>query len=434
MALLIIDRRPNGRHKSAVNRQRFLNRYRQHIRKAVADAVSARSITDIERGEEISIPRKDVSEPVFRHGASGRQSRVLPGNEEFHAGDRIERPSGGGGGGGGGSGGASNSGEDMDSFVFQISRDEFLDVLFEDLALPNMVKKRLRHTDSVKYVRGGFQRHGLPARLNVLRSLRTAHGRRIALTGKLRRQIRQLENELAEIEAEEEITGANVVAFRHQARVRALTSELERLQRRLHHVPFLDEQDLRYSTLIEQPSPSRCAVMFCLMDVSGSMTQSIKDIAKRFFVLLYLFLRRHYEKTEVVFIRHHTQASEVDEQTFFYSRETGGTVVSSALKLMKEIIDQRYPTEDWNIYGAQASDGDNWSDDSPLCEKILGEHILPCSQYYAYVEITRDEGRPLWQSYLPLAGRYQERFAMKHIQEAREIFPVFRGLFERRQE
>jgi hypothetical protein len=135
------------------------------------------------------------------------------------------------------------------------------------------------------------------------------------------------------------------------------------------------------------------------MDVSGSMDQATKDMAKRFYLLLYMFLKRHYERTEVVFIRHHTTAREVDEHDFFYSRETGGTVVSSALKLMKEIIDDRYSPDAWNIYAAQASDGDNWNDDSPLCGKLLSESLLPLVQYYAYIEITQRSHQALWREY-----------------------------------
>ncbi len=116
--------------------------------------------------------------------------------------------------------------------------------------------------------------------------------------------------------------------------------------------------------------------MFCLMDVSGSMDEEKKNIAKRFFTLLYLFLTRTYEHIDVVFIRHHTVAEEVDEENFFHSRETGGTVVSSALKLMRKVIEQRYANGLWNIYGAQASDGDNWLEDSVLCYDLLSEQIL----------------------------------------------------------
>jgi len=128
--------------------------------------------------------------------------------------------------------------------------------------------------------------------------------------------------------------------------------------------------------MVRVPVPSSKAVMFCIMDVSGSMTQSIKDIAKRFFILLYLFLERNYKQIELVFVRHHTHAKEVDEQEFFYSRETGGTIVSSALKLTADIIDARYSPADWNIYIAQASDGDNWDGDSASCADILSKQIL----------------------------------------------------------
>lgn len=100
-------------------------------------------------------------------------------------------------------------------------------------------------------------------------------------------------------------------------------------------------------------------------------------MAKRFYILLYLFLSRTYKNVEVVYIRHHTQAKEVDEHEFFYSQETGGTIVSSALKLMDEVVKERYNPAQWNIYAAQASDGDNWADDSPLCHEILAKKLLP---------------------------------------------------------
>src|SRR5690606_9544802 len=282
MAFLIIDRRVEGRNKSAVNRQRFLRRFRKHIKEAVADAVDKRSITDTDRGDEISIPRKDVSEPVFRHGSGGRQRRILPGNREFIAGDRIKRPMGGQGGGGGQ---ASNTGEGLDDFAFEISRQEFLDFMFEDLELPNLVKKQLKETETFRYQKGGYTNVGIPARLNVVQSLRNAHARRIALTGATRRRMVALREEL---EGLEERAGAD-------DRMDEIRLELERLERRLNHIPFLDDFDLKYNNLIQQPLPTSNAVMFCLMDVSGSMTQEVKDLAKRFFILLHLFLKRSYK-------------------------------------------------------------------------------------------------------------------------------------------
>lgn len=421
MAFLIIDRRPNGKHKGAVNRQRFLRRYRKHIKDAVSDAVNKRSITDTERGDEISIPRKDVSEPQFRHGNGGRQRRILPGNKEFLTGDKIARPPGGAGSGGSG-GDPSNTGEGMDEFVFELTHAEFLDFMFEDLELPNLVKKQLKDTEAYKAIRGGYTSEGIPARLNVVQSLRGAQARRIALGGAIRRQIKELKDELERLEQQ---TGS-------EDRIREIQTELDRLQRRLNQIPFLDDFDLRYNNFIQQPLPTTSAVMFCLMDVSGSMTQDIKNLAKRFFILLHLFLKRNYQKIDIVFIRHHTAASEVDEEEFFYSRETGGTVVSSALTMMEQIIRDRYPTSDWNIYAAQASDGENWSDDSPQCRDLLQGSILPSVQHYAYIEINSGNDQQLWHAYEEILEKYQDKFAMKKVTDASDIFPVFHDLFERK--
>ncbi len=418
MAFLIIDRRQQKRQKSAVNRQRFLKRFRKHIKEAVSDAVSKRSITDMDRGEEISIPRKDISEPVFRHGRGGSQHRVLPGNKDFIRGDRIDRPGGGGRGGGK----ASNQGEGMDEFVFELNQQEFLDFVFEDLELPNLVRKQLKDSDSYSLVKGGYQRDGIPARLNIVQSLRGAKARRIALGGAIRREIKALEEELESLSDDEDALD----------RRKEITENIDRSRRRLNQIPFLDDFDLRYNHMIRQPRPTTSAVMFCLMDVSGSMTQDIKELAKRFFVLLHLFLQRHYEKTEVVFIRHHTKADEVDEEEFFYSRETGGTVVSSALELMQKIIRERYPTDSWNIYAAQASDGENWQDDSPRCRDLLIKSLLPLVQYFAYVEITPGQQQELWETYTDVLEKFPDRFAMRTVGDAADIFPVFHDLFERK--
>jgi uncharacterized sporulation protein YeaH/YhbH (DUF444 family) len=168
------------------------------------------------------------------------------------------------------------------------------------------------------------------------------------------------------------------------------------------------------------------------MDVSGSMNQATKDMAKRFFILLYLFLKRNYDHTEVVFIRHHTSAKEVDEEEFFYSRETGGTIVSSALRLMKEIMLARYPTSAWNIYGAQASDGDNWNDDSSVCFELLTKEIMPHLQHYSYVEITPREHQALWHEYQQVKEQFPDSFALQQIVDVKDIYPVFRELFQRR--
>ena len=209
-----------------------------------------------------------------------------------------------------------------------------------------------------------------------------------------------------------------------------IEQEIAELRRRIDAVPFIDTFDLRFNNFVKRPEPSSQAVMFCLMDVSGSMDQATKEMAKRFYILLYLFLTRSYKNVDVVFIRHHTQAKEVDEHDFFYSQETGGTIVSSALKLMAEIMQARYPAAQWNIYAAQASDGDNWADDSPLCKELLTQQILPWVRYFSYIEITSRAHQSLWYQYETLVKSFPH-FAMENIRTVEDIYPVFRELFKK---
>lgn len=419
----IIDRRLNAKNKSAVNRQRFLRRYRQQIQKAVSDAVNERSITDIDKGGKVSIPARDINEPIIHHGQGGYNERVLPGNKHFSEGDKIARPQGGEGQGSGGK--ASDSGEGMDDFSFTLSQEEFLDFMFDGLELPNLVKRQLSGLEEFKSVRGGIANEGQPGRMNIVRSLRSANMRRLALTGGKRRQLQELHAELAELEQLPEIE-------RDQLRFNAILEAIAKLEKSISKIPWLDTFDLKYNLMIKQPVPRSKAVMFCIMDVSGSMDQATKDIAKRFFILLYLFLQRNYEKTDIVFIRHHTSAKEVDEDEFFHSRETGGTVVSSALRLMQEIIKDRYSPEQWNIYGAQASDGDNWGEDSDVCRDILVDELLPNCQYFSYIEITNNEHQALWNVYETIQQQYPEVFALQHIRGVGDIYPVFRELFHKK--
>ncbi len=420
----IIDRRLNAKHKSAVNRQRFLRRYREQIQKAVSDVVSNRSIKDIDKGGKISIPSKDIGEPVIHHGNGGHNTRVLPGNKQFSTGDKVNRPQGGEGGGGGGKN-ASNSGEGEDDFSFALSQEEFLDFMFDGLELPNLVKRQLSGVEEFKKVRGGIANEGQPGRINIVRSLRAANMRRIALTTGKRKRLLELQEQLKAIEAEEE-------SKPDLALVQAIQLEIEKITKAIKRTPWLDTFDLKYNLQVKQPIPRSKAVMFCIMDVSGSMDQATKDIAKRFFILLYLFLQRSYEKTEIVFIRHHTTAKEVDEHEFFHSRETGGTVVSSSLKLMREIIEDRYSPSEWNIYGAQASDGDNWGDDSSTCKELMTENLLPVCQYYSYIEITPNSHQALWATYEEVRNEHPDRFSLQHIIGVEDIYPVFRELFQKK--
>ena len=418
MALRIIDRRLAGKNKSVGNRERFLRRYKQQIADAVRRAVSQRDIRHIEHAYTITIPKKDIREPVFRHGAGGIRDTVHPGNTDHVRGDRIARPQGGAGGAGGQ---ASDSGEGEDDFTFTLTREEFMQLFFEDLALPRLLRTHMGETPLYRTRRAGYSHDGTPHNLAVLRTMRGALGRRIALTKEPQRELQALQDELDELLTRDDEASAAALA--------ELRRRIDALTARLSKVAFLDPIDLRFRNRTRLPVPSSQAVMFCLMDVSGSMDEERKDLAKRFFILLYLFLTRHYEKIDIVFIRHHTQAAEVGEDEFFHSTESGGTVVSSALVLLEQIIHARYPVQDWNLYVAQASDGENFSNDSNLCRSLLADKILPLVRYFAYVQVAPDE-QDLWTQYSQLPPLFPH-FAMRKVAEPAEIYPVFRDLFKK---
>ncbi|HTL76393.1 MAG TPA: YeaH/YhbH family protein [Casimicrobiaceae bacterium] len=417
--LHLIDRRPSSRGRSAVNRERFLRRYKSHIQDAVKKMVGERKLADMEQGGEVRVPKKDISEPSFGFGHGGDREFVLPGNREFVAGDHIPRPQGGGSGGNRGQAG---EGDSEDAFVFSLSRDEFMQIFFDDLELPNLARTELGQTEQKKSVRAGFAKTGVPANLAIVRTLRQSLARRIALGGSLAREIVALEAEFA-----------IASAAGHAQRAAEIYSELERIGRRRGELPFIDEPDLRYRARVLRPEPIARAVMFCLMDVSASMDEEKKDLAKRFFTLLYLFLTRKYGQVDLVFIRHTDDAEEVDEDTFFHDTRSGGTVVYSALDLADNIRAERYP-RGWNVYVAQASDGDAFGADPARSARFLREKLLPATRYYAYLELASpnsgDHPSALWSEYERVADT-TDNLAMRKASERDQIYPVFRELFRK---
>lgn len=415
-----IDRRLNSKKKSTVNRQRFLRRYKNQIKKSISDAINKRGVTDISSGENIVIPKKDMSEPIFHRGNGGINDKVHPGNDQFTAGDKIPKPpnqksqrSG--------EGEASNSGEGEDDFTFSISKDEYLNLLFEDLELPNLEKNQLDKLIEYKTVRSGYCAEGVASNIDIVKSLQGSIARRIAMTSSKRKKLKQYQQALSDLQQNK---------HDHINEERELKKLIKVLKDKISKVPFIDTFDLRFRNYAKQAVPTSKAVMFCLMDVSGSMDQATKEMAKRFYILLYLFLSRTYKDIDVIYIRHHTQAKEVDEHEFFYSQETGGTIASSALELMNDIINERYNDNQWNIYGAQASDGDNWADDSPQCKSLLISKILPKTRYFSYIEITQRAHQTLWQQYQEITET-NTNFAIQHIKDVADIYPVFRKLFKK---
>ena len=417
----IVDRRANPKGKSLGNRRRFIERARAEVKGAVLDALRKRKITDVEGSEKVSIPTRGIDEPSFRQaGSGGKRYYIVPGNKEHVVGDEIERPQGGQGRGSD----ASDSGEGTDGFEFTLTKDEFLDLFFEDLELPDLIKKKLSEASAPELSRAGYSVSGNPANLNLVRTMRNSMARRLSLK-------RPKREELLELEAEAE-------ALEDGPARKAALERLELLRRRSKAIPYFDPIDVRYNRFERIPKPNVQAVMFCLMDVSGSMTERMKDLAKRFFMLLHIFLARRYKQVDLVFIRHTSTAQEVDEETFFYSRETGGTVVSTALAEMKRVIAERYPLDAWNIYAAQASDGDNFGADSGRCISLLND-ILPVCQYFAYIEVSesgdgmgdrRMDKTDLWRSYAEVQPAHAN-FAMRRVGDPSHIFPVFHDLFSR---
>jgi uncharacterized protein len=413
----IIDRRLNPGSKSLENRQRFLRRAKALVQGAVKKSSQDRDIKDVLEGGEVSIPLDGMNEPRF-HREGGTRDMVLPGNKKFVEGDILPRS-----GEGSGRKSAPGEGDSEDAFRFVLSRDEFVDLFLDDLELPDLAKRKLAEADSVGLRRAGYATSGSPANISVNRTMRLALTRRVALRRPKPDAIEELEAELAECdEAERE----------------ELLAKIETLKARIGRIPFIDPIDIRYRRFETVPKPVAQAVMFCLMDVSGSMSEHMKDLAKRFYMLLYVFLKRRYRHVEIVFIRHTDRAEEVDEDTFFHGPASGGTMVSSALQAMHEIVRARFRPADWNIYAAQASDGDNSGSDSAAVSRLLTEMILPVCQFFAYLEVGEAGGSTfdmpdssLWTLYQRLRAEGAP-LSMRKVHDRSEIFPVFHDLFHRR--
>jgi len=417
MVMHIVDRRLNPSGKSLENRQRFLRRAKALLQGAVKKSSQDRDIKDVMEGGEVSIPLEGMDEPRFRR-QGGKRDMVLPGNKKFVEGDMLPRS-----GEPGGSKSDPDQSDGEDAFRFVLSRDEFVDLFLDDLELPDLAKRKLAETESDGLHRAGYATSGSPANISVSRTVRLALARRVALRRPRPETIAQLETELANCD---------------EAHRSDLMAELDALKAKFRRIPFIDPIDIRYRRFETIRKPAAQAVMFCLMDVSRSMSEHMKDLAKRFYMLLYVFLTRRYRHVEIVFIRHADQAEEVDEETFFHGPATGGTLVSSALRAMHEIVRSRFRPADWNIYAAQASDGDNSYSDGDVVGQLLTEMILPVSQFFAYLEVGHPGGSTFDMSDSTLWTQYQRLrsdgvpLSMRKVSDRSEIFPVFQELFHRR--
>lgn len=421
----IIDRRKNPKGKNLPNRKRFIERTKSKIKDKLKESLNKKSITSND-DEHISIDIEGVDEPSFGYDTdTGSWNYVLPGNKDYLPGDLLPKPTGGDGGE---SGNKPGSGDDEDSFHFTISRDEYLDIIFEGLELPDLVKRSQKTTITWQRKRSGTTKQGPSSNLDLPKSLRNSLGRRIALAFPLDRKIKELEEQIENTQDE--------------SIKKSLQIELEQLRIRRLSVAYFDPVDIRYRRYDKTPIPNIQAVMFCLMDVSGSMGEKQKEIAKRFFLLLYLFLQRKYTKIDVIFIRHTDKAKEVTEEEFFYTTESGGTEISTGIALMEEIVKDRYSPENWNLYCVQASDGDNMGYDNPKVIEIMNR-ILPIFQYYVYNEIyeSKDANTYYHYSAFKASTTAEDLIELKSnhsnieinlMSKVEDVVPTFRKVFAKK--
>ncbi len=374
---VIVDRRGSNKKRLAGSRAKFIQRYKKHIKSKIDRHIKNTDIKDIGDDIQIDINKDSIKEERLRYDEEYSDRRkVLPGNNKYDKGDKEPIESGK-------SKRAGKDGISEDEFRFILTKDEFLDILFEDMSLPNFVKKNSLLSHKLKYVTAGYIKDGVPTRLAIKKTMEVSVARRLAFKG----------------------------------------MNPDKKPR------FIDDTDLRYRHMAPQIQPVARAVMFCIMDISGSMSERHKLIAKKFFLLLYLFLNKCYKHVELRFISHTHIAQEVDESTFFYSQDSGGTMISPAIELARRIIESEYDVDTTNIYIAQASDGDNWPSDEPNLALAI-EKILPLVQYFAYVEIDNrypDEG---------VCEFYNSNFADEKLNTAiidkeEDVIEVLRNLFKK---
>lgn len=335
---------PCGRERSAEDRRRHKELVEESIKRNLGNIISEESIIGQSGNKKIKVPVKGIREYSFVFGSNRKGAATGDGDER--RGDVVGDDSDGSIFGYGGAGNA--EGEDI--YETEITIEELVGYLFDDLNLPDLDRKKLSPHESVKgYRKLGYQKKGIPPRLAIKKSV----------VEKIKRK-QAYKRTMAEIKGEQGAAADGTVESADPGGRFAFAVE-----------------DLRYRRLREIRKKDFNAVVICIMDVSGSMDQTKKYMARSFYFLLYQFLRHRYSNVEVVFIAHTTTAKVVSELEFFHMGESGGTYISSGYEKALEVIEQHYDPANWNIYAFHCSDGDNWLEDNDraveyakkLCEK-----------------------------------------------------------------
>ena len=373
--------------RSASDRRRHKQKIEKAIREGIYDIVSEESIIGEDGKKKIKIPVRGIKEYRFVYGdnENNPQAGTAPGKDIERGqpiGQAPQQPKAG-------EGDKAGSEKGVEYYEVEISLNELAEYLFRDLELPDLEKKKIKKITSEKFKRSGYRKKGIRPRLDKKRTA----------VNRLKRK-----------------AGAK----------REGTLDEERFT---YH-----NDDLEYKHIKKATHESSNAVIFFIMDISGSMTQDKKFLARSFYFLIYQFIRHRYENVEIVFISHDTSAYEVNEKQFFTRGSGGGTIVSSALLRTSEIISERYHPEMWNVYCFQCSDGDNWPDDTDKCNQAAISLREVC-QLFCYCEIEPERDRIKWLSDRDsrlsnaFSGLVDRNFKVVKIFTKEDIWPSFKKIF-----
>ena len=441
-SFIFVDRRKTGRGKSISNRQKLLRRIRDSIKNSNPEDIDSDGIAgsspqkNSANNNPVHVARDALSEPTFRYGSSvGEREVVLIGNDEFLKGDDFPLDSDDEGASAGGPGDDSE-----DDYVINISRSEFFDVFFEDCELPDLIDNHERVLPQATMKPAGFQKSGNPGQLSVIRSYKNSMGRRLAITREARDEIEALEKERDVIDALfKDLYWVDPFGV-NGARLIEIEDRLEELRGKVSSVEIFEDVDLRYRKSEKVQVKTADAVFIMIMDVSGSMDEDKKRIARKFFSLQYAFIKRKYPQTDLVFIAHTENPYEMTEEEFFTTRLSGGTVVSPSLELAHNIIKDRYDALQTNIYLSYASDGDNWEEDNAVVkDEIQSRGLLSKLRHMVYAQVGHSfaagfgfstTGVTL-QNVMKQISNANKKLNTVMIQEENEVFGAFKSVYKK---
>lgn len=366
--------------RSSGDRLRHRQKVRQSIRENIADIVAEESIIGKDRERIVKVPIRGIKEYRFVYGDNA--PGVGQGDGESQPGQVVGQREGQGPG----TGERAGDRPGVDYYETDVTLEELIDIMFEDLELPDLERKKLREIAAQRLTkRKGYRAVGVRVRLDKRRTVRA----------KVRRRL----------------------ATRHTS---------EHFPDHRERFPFHDD-DLIFRHMVTDTRKESNAVVLCLMDTSGSMDTTKKYLARSFFFLLYQFILTKYRNVEIVFIAHHTEAREVSEEEFFHKGESGGTFISSAYQKAVEIIQARYHPSLWNVYAFHCSDGDNFDSDNPAALRAAKELADLCN-LFGYGEIKPLGSRYYESSMLNIFRHLEaEHFQTVLIERKEDIWPSFKA-------